>query len=78
MLGLLWVGLSLWFWPAKPLVLLGQALALPALSAFLALNFTGSTTFTSPSGVNREIALFARPMAACFLAGIVLLVIGAR
>jgi hypothetical protein len=29
-------------------------LALPAVSAWCAMNFTGSTTFTSPSGVERE------------------------
>ncbi|MCX5793881.1 MAG: mercury methylation corrinoid protein HgcA [Elusimicrobia bacterium] len=75
-LGLLWAGAAAWFWPANPLVLLGEILALPALSAFLALNFTGSTTFTSPSGVNREISLFARPMAVSFLAGLVLLIAG--
>jgi len=74
--GLLWAAAAAGLWHAKPLVWLGQVLALPALSAFLALNFTGSTTFTSPSGVNREISLFARPMAVSFLAGLALLVAG--
>jgi hypothetical protein len=32
----------------------GQLLLFPALSSFLALNFTGSTTYTSPSGVKKE------------------------
>lgn len=49
--------------------LAAQFLALPAISAFFALNFTGATVFTNQSGVNREIALFARPMAALTLAG---------
>jgi len=32
----------------------GQLLLFPALSSFLALNFTGATTYTSPSGVKKE------------------------
>ena len=32
----------------------GELLLLPAVSSYLAMNFTGSTTFTSPSGVNKE------------------------
>jgi len=76
LVGLLWTGAAGLLWHYRPLVFLGQALVLPAISAFLALNFTGSTTFTSPSGVNREIALFARPMAVSFLAGTVLLILG--
>ena len=57
-------------------LLAGSLLLLPAVSAFLALNFTGSTTFTSQTGVNKEIRLFARPIAISALAGILLLVGG--
>ena len=32
----------------------GQLLLLPALSSFIAMNFTGSSTYTSPSGVKKE------------------------
>jgi len=32
----------------------GQLLLFPALSSFLAMNFTGATTYTSPSGVKKE------------------------
>ena len=32
----------------------GSLLLFPALSSYLAMNFTGSSTYTSPSGVNRE------------------------
>ena len=43
-----------WTWYHR----LGQALefllAMPAVTAFIALNFTGSSTFTSRSGVKRE------------------------
>jgi len=32
----------------------GQLLLFPAISSYLAMNFTGSSTYTSPSGVNKE------------------------
>jgi len=32
----------------------GRLLLFPAISSFLAMNFTGSSTYTSPSGVNKE------------------------
>ena len=32
----------------------GQLLLFPALSSFLAMNYTGATTYTSPSGVKKE------------------------
>ena len=35
-------------------VLVGCAMLLPALSGFLTMNFTGSSTYTSLSGVDRE------------------------
>ena len=54
--------------------LAGNLLLLPALSAYMALNFTGSTTFTSQSGVNKEIRLFARPMAISGVLGVLLIV----
>jgi hypothetical protein len=72
-LGLLWtlaVGLYQG-WGMIPF--LGNVLLLPAVSAFLALNFTGSSTFTSQTGVNREIGMFARPMAVLGICGILLL-----
>jgi hypothetical protein len=47
-------------------------LALPPVTAFLALNFTGSTTFTSRSGVRREIFTYVPIMAWVFGAGIAL------
>ena len=55
---------------------IGQALefllAMPAATAFIALNFTGSTTFTSRSGVKREIFTFIPAMAWTFGIGILL------
>jgi hypothetical protein len=53
-------------WTAKYLILskrfkkgdrlksVGELLLLPAISSYLAMNFTGSSTYTSPSGVNKE------------------------
>jgi hypothetical protein len=55
---------------------LGEAIfymtALPPLTAYLALNFTGSTTFTSPSGVKKEISTYFPVMAKMFAAGLLL------
>jgi hypothetical protein len=54
----------------------GQAaallLALPPVTAYLALNFTGSTTFTSKSGVKYEMATYIPIMAGLFGAGVIL------
>jgi hypothetical protein len=43
--------------PSGRLQAAATLLCLPALSAFLAVNFTGATTFTSMSGVKREFRL---------------------
>ncbi len=72
--GILWaLGISA-LQGASPAHLAGNLLLLPALSAYMALNFTGSTTFTSQSGVNKEIRLFARPMAISGVLGVLLIV----
>jgi hypothetical protein len=47
-------------------------LIIPSITAFLTLNFTGSTTFTSRSGVKREIFAYIPPMAWMFGLGLVL------
>jgi hypothetical protein len=51
---------------------LAFALTLPPITAFLALNFTGSTTQTSRTGVRREIYRYAPSMAWMFIPGGVL------
>jgi len=51
---------------------LAYLLGLPPVTAFLALNFTGATTFTSRTGVKREMATYIRPMAALFGGGVIL------
>jgi hypothetical protein len=52
--------------------MLALLLGLPAAASFFAMNFTGSTTFTSPSGVEKEMRK-AIPLQALasFTAGIV-------
>jgi hypothetical protein len=61
-----------WTWYHR----LGQALefllAMPAATAFISLNFTGSTTFTSRSGVKREMFAYIPAMAWTFGTGILL------
>jgi hypothetical protein len=39
----------------------GELLLFPAISSYLALNFTGSSTYTSPSGVKKELK-YAMPL----------------
>ncbi len=50
-------------------------LSLPPVTAYLALNFTGATPFTSRSGVRREIFAYVPIMARMFAAGILLTII---
>ena len=65
------VDLSLW---AERLGALAWLLIIPAVTAYLAMNFTGCSTYTSPSGVNREMR-WALPLEMGLgLAGLVVLV----
>ena len=52
-------------------------IGLPAISAFYSLNFTGCTTFTSRSGVKKEMRL-ALPVMGCAIAASLLLVVVSR
>lgn len=54
---------------------LAYVLALPPVTAYLALNFTGATTFTSRSGVRREMSTYIPVMAGTFGAGIILTIV---
>jgi hypothetical protein len=54
---------------------LAYLLGLPPVTAFLALNFTGATTFTSKSGVRREMFAYIPMMAWTFGVGIVLIIV---
>lgn len=61
-------------WWQRALGALTYLLSLPPVTAYLALNFTGSTPFTSHSGVRREIFTYVPIMAWMFGAGIILVV----
>lgn len=54
---------------------LSNLLALTAITAYLSLLFTGSTTFTSRTGVKREIATYFPIMAWMFVIGVILAVV---
>ena len=79
LMGLAWVSMAFWlfgwfaleFW----LLVIGYGLLLPAFSAFLAMNFTGATTYTSPSGVVREMKIALPFILVTALAGAVLVLI---
>jgi hypothetical protein len=47
-------------------------LIMPAVTAYLALNFTGSTTFTSRTGVKKEIFRYVSVMAFMAISGVIL------
>ena len=51
---------------------LAYLLAMPPVTAYLALNFTGSSTYTSRTGVRREIFTYVPVMASMFGIGVVL------
>lgn len=61
-----------WVWWAKAGQALGFLLSMPAVTAFITLNFTGSSTFTSRSGVRREMFSYIPVMAWTFGIGILL------
>ena len=54
--------------------LAAMVLVMSSVSAFYALNFTGSTPFTSPSGVRREMKYALPAMAAAVILGIALMI----
>ncbi len=81
LLGIIWVVVLnvLNGWPDMPayslLKALGYILILPPVSAYLAMNFTGASTYTSPSGVNKEMRIAIPAMILSLLAGCVLILV---
>ena len=69
-LGILWVLLLIPLFNLSMFLTISYLLFFPPFVAFLAFNFTGSTTFTSPSGVEKEINLFTWPALISFGVGI--------
>jgi acetyl-CoA decarbonylase/synthase complex subunit gamma len=83
----LWVGLAmlavLFGWAGIPPAALGGwltaaawGLIVPAVASFLAMNFTGATTYTSLSGVRREVRLALPVQIAAAADGVVLWLAG--
>ena len=64
-----------WLVPQFLLLGIGYMLALPACSAYMTMNFTGASTYTSPSGVLKEMKIAIPLIALSLLAGIVLILI---
>lgn len=64
-----------WSWYRQAGQVIGYLLAMSASVAYISLNFTGATTFTSRTGVKKEIYTYIRPMAASFGIGLILLVV---
>ena len=64
-----------WKWYLQLGHALSYLLAIPAVVAYIALNFTGSTTFTSKTGVRREMQAYIPLMAWTFGAGIILIIL---
>ena len=79
LLGAICTALIVWAfgWFASPFLLLGigYMLALPAHSAYLAMNFTGASTYTSPSGVLKEMKIAIPLIVLSLLAGVLLILI---
>ena len=58
------------------LTAVANLLIFPSLSAFIAMNFTGSSTYTSLTGAEMEVKRGLIPMGASLLTGVGLLVAG--
>jgi hypothetical protein len=55
--GLIWAGAAVFLFSVPSVPGVGLALIVTALSSFLAMNFTGASTYTSQSGVAREVKI---------------------
>jgi hypothetical protein len=79
LLGLIWaiavIGLNGWLPAIGLLKAAAYILILPVISAYLSLNFTGCSTYTSPSGVNKEMRIALPIMLISSVIGIILLII---
>jgi len=75
LLGLFWTAFAVWlfgwFSPEGWLLAVGYMLLFPSVSAYLALNFTGCTTYTSPSGVLKEMKIALPLIAVSTVIGVV-------
>ncbi len=76
MLGLVWTLFFIWYFSAAMDWTLGlfYLLVLPPVSAYLAMNFTGASTYTSLSGVVREMRIAVRAMVLSAGLGVIFLI----
>lgn len=70
--GVLWALCMIALFPADLITAARHLTLLPPVVAFLVFNFTGSTAFTSPSGVKEEIRRYTWPVLVWFVAGVLL------
>ena len=79
LVGLIWTAFAFWLFgwyePGYWLLVAGYGLLLPAVSAFLAMNFTGASTYTSPSGVLKEMKIALPFIIGMTLVGAVLVLV---
>jgi hypothetical protein len=61
-------------WSAVSII--GLFLIAPAITAYFAMNFTGCSTFTSLSGVQKEMRIAVPVIILCIVAGGVALILG--
>jgi len=66
-------GFAKGFAKANTMSSIGKLLLLPVLSAYHALNFTGSSTYVSPSGVKKELKIALPLMAVASAVGLILI-----
>lgn len=78
-IGLIWAALAClllgFFVNGAVLLGIGYMLLLPAISAWYAMNFTGSSTYTSPSGVLKEMKIAMPIITGCAGVGSILILI---
>ena len=74
-LGIIWVLVLMIMTPLSLLKLLAYFYLLPTISAYLSLQFTGCSTYTSPSGVNKEMRLALPLMLAFAVIGCILIIL---
>ena len=72
LLGIIWTLAVSFLLRLNPWIIISNLLVLPAIAAYLALSFTGSTTFTTLSGVQKEIRLATPIMIASAGLGIII------
>jgi hypothetical protein len=78
LIGMIWaiavIGLNGWLPAFGFLRAAAFILILPVISAYLSLNFTGCSTYTSPSGVNKEMRIALPLMLISSIIGVVILI----